>query len=80
MVAQLPLASLPRLEHARICSSLCLFMAACCTDLLAIGGGVKVGGRDPEWNMHSPADHKQIQSEEAAAQEAPGGTRPQVPE
>lgn len=45
-----------------------------------LGGGVTVGGRDPEWNMHSPADHKQIQSEEAAAQEAPGGTRPQVPE
>lgn len=67
--------NMPESVHLSACSW--LPAALTCRPLV---GGVMVGGRDPEWDMHSPPDHKQIQSEEAAAQGAPGGTRPQVPE
>ena len=58
MVAHALSAIPPRLERARICSSLCLFVAACYSDLLPIGV-VTEGGRDPERDLLSPPNDKQ---------------------
>lgn len=58
MVAHALSAIPPWLERAGICSSLCLCVAACCSDLLTVGV-VTGGGRDPERDLLSPPNDKQ---------------------
>ena len=58
MAAHVATANALLLECAKICSSFCLRVAACCSDLPAIGVVTGVE-RDPEWDPLSPPNHKQ---------------------
>lgn len=49
MVARVASANSLWLERAKICSPFCLHVAACCSDLPAIGV-VTGAGRDPKWD------------------------------
>ena len=57
-VARVASATALLLERAKICSPFCLRVAACRSDLPAIGV-VTGAGREPEWDPLSPPNQKQ---------------------